>query len=943
MNRFTQNRLTQLFSSKSDQLEVSMRKTSKRSVKSTPGYMQLLKDLDDSEYHNWSIQKYSKTIRYIYTIETHVSVRSVLNNIVIHLFLCQNDYLFSDENFFEDVAITPTAVIKASDKTCKNAENVLQEFFEISPSQRCRDTVADAHKKKESMAVFKKRLQESRQLGQDWRDWKFSVQIKVTIDKKSRENPVELDIEKTDDKPAEHGVNKSEEKTTKLDVEINLIQAAVIKRNIEQVKIITGLAFNDGGQADLDAILTQEMKCSIPNEWNLSPKYSWISDATVIHLATCWHMESLIHFLDISPLLCNHVTSQSKCTPLHVASSCNDDTVVIKILIGNKAQIGAKNASDQTPLHLASQFGLTNDVITLLFEGNADVMALDSNNLTPLHLAKTSVILDILLAKTDADKVNLLTEGKENCLYKHIVKNHPESIKTFLDLLVTESNSDHYVFHLDMFQHNTDKKHNYLNKHQILIDEKQPEMLRHPIMVFFTDMKWYPHKKLYYSNFTIFLVFLLSFTLHAIYCVKFLQCDCLKVVADPKKCNDTFGDLMLNETKCKKDLEPMHTITKYISWSFLGILTGVEILQFLTKLLNAVLEKSIYELWEYFSKQNMCEVLMLVLGQAFFAFQYREGLDGRFLGYRLQDDFLGWTLFFAWTDLTIFLGRFDIFGKHIYRSWHVMKNVAFSMVVYIPAMVAFAAAFHCFLMYNDTFEGPVASFFKVLTMILGEFDFEDNFVYDKVDEVKGSKWSVQIMLIMFIVYGSLIIANLVTAWIVITQRGADETELILAQQRIQEISGIPSFSTDLSVPSKLCISQTQARENPSFILRKWYEFKSYLADDNTGEVWSIKEHSNENCEKSPLVPSYTRVLTQLTISMMKAKKDKEKELIKTIKENRKQNENKLKELMAMKEQTEPTACQCHNIPVGYELQSMVLKSPTGIEMTLKVQEEPLHE
>ena len=76
---------------------------------------------------------------------------------------------------------------------------------------------------------------------------------------------------------------------------------------------------------------------------------------------------------------------------------------------------------------------------------------------------------------------------------------------------------------------------------------------------------------------------------------------------------------------------------------------------------------------------------------------------------------------------------------------------------------------------------------------------------------------------------------------------------------------------------------------------------------------------------------------------MKAKKDKEKELIRTIKENRKQNENKLKELMAMKEQTEPKACQCHNIPVGYELQSMVLKSPTGIKKTLKVHEEPSHE
>ena len=90
-----------------------------------------------------------------------------------------------------------------------------------------------------------------------------------------------------------------------------------------------------------------------------------------------------------------------------------------------------------------------------------------------------------------------------------------------------------------------------------------------------------------------------------------------------------------------------------------------------------------------------------------------------------------------------------------------------------------------FPLFNETFEGPVASFFKVLTMILGEFDFEDNFIYDKVGEVKGSKWSVQIMLIMFIVYGSLVIMNLITAWIVITQ-----TEVILAQHRIQEIKKI---------------------------------------------------------------------------------------------------------------------------------------------------------
>ena len=46
--------------------------------------------------------------------------------------------------------------------------------------------------------------------------------------------------------------------------------------------------------------------------------------------------------------------------------------------------------------------------------------------------------------------------------------------------------------------------------------------------------------------------------------------------------------------------------------------------------------------------------------------------------------------------------------------------------------MAFATGFHCFLSYNPVFEGSVSSVIKVLTMVLGEYDFEDNFLYDNV-------------------------------------------------------------------------------------------------------------------------------------------------------------------------------------------------------------------
>ena len=35
---------------------------------------------------------------------------------------------------------------------------------------------------------------------------------------------------------------------------------------------------------------------------------SWILNATAIHLAACWHVESLVHFLELDPDLCDTKT-----------------------------------------------------------------------------------------------------------------------------------------------------------------------------------------------------------------------------------------------------------------------------------------------------------------------------------------------------------------------------------------------------------------------------------------------------------------------------------------------------------------------------------------------------------------------------------------------------------------------------------------------------------
>ena len=54
----------------------------------------------------------------------------------------------------------------------------------------------------------------------------------------------------------------------------------------------------------------------------------------------------------------------------------------------------------------------------------------------------------------------------------------------------------------------------------------------------------------------------------------------------------------------------------------------------------------------------------------------------------------------------------------------------------------------------------------------------------------------QIVVTMFFIYGTIIIANLITAWIVVSQKDA-KTELILAKQRIEEITGSSEVSKEI--------------------------------------------------------------------------------------------------------------------------------------------------
>ena len=340
--------------------------------------------------------------------------------------------------------------------------------------------------------------------GNAWQDWKFLVQIKTAITKDSDDN------------------KNREEKDHIMNVEIGLIHAAIIKRDIKQVKILTDLAAEN-----LDKVLSTKIECDCPEGYKFTQQCSWISNATAIHLATSWHIESLVYFLNIRPNLSKEGTEKQKVTPLHVAAAIDDDTRAASLLIQNGADVEAENSKGQTALHIAARCGSIKNVMILLFDGKANPMVQDEDKKTPLHYASTDEILEILLNKADLSDMTKL-DG-ENCLFDLILTKRPKCIETYLDLMVKSENEDadikekKYTFDLEIFNHGTDRKSNFLNKHKKLIDTGYSEFLRHPIMMLYTSMKWKPHRKKYAANFCVFLVFLLGMTLHGINAIDYMQ------------------------------------------------------------------------------------------------------------------------------------------------------------------------------------------------------------------------------------------------------------------------------------------------------------------------------------------------------------------------------------------------------------------------------------
>ena len=79
-------------------------------------------------------------------------------------------------------------------------------------------------------------------------------------------------------------------------------------------------------------------------------------------------------------------------------------------------------------------------------------------------------------------------------------------------------------------------------------------------------------------------------------------------------------------------------------------------------------------------------------------------------------------------------------------AFNVSKEIAKTLIVFLPSMGAFIFAFNMLFQADPVFYGLYSTSVKILVMMQGEFEFDENFSSQKVKEEGGRNHSIQVML-----------------------------------------------------------------------------------------------------------------------------------------------------------------------------------------------------
>uniref|UniRef100_T1ILR7 Ion transport domain-containing protein n=1 Tax=Strigamia maritima TaxID=126957 RepID=T1ILR7_STRMM len=407
----------------------------------------------------------------------------------------------------------------------------------------------------------------------------------------------------------------------------------------------------------------------------------------------------------------------------------------------------------------------------------------------------------------------------------------------------------------------------------IMVRSRRRKLLSHPLCMSLVHLKWIHFGRyLYYFHllyYILFVTFITGYIIHTKNPVLegFMDSNKEKIIQ-----NGTDIAEIISQATCLKVLqesvgEPPKPPLFAVMGKYIIIVLSV------ISLIRETFQ--IYQMrWHYLNAENIlqwvCYVSSLLL-----VIDFNECSEQT--GYResWQWQMASVTVLFSWVDLLLFIRKFPYLGIYAVMFTYVFRTFVKALTVMSLLLIAFGLAFYTIFHNQEQFETPWKSIIRVITMMLGEYQFDDLFDDDLAYPIPA-----YILIVLFLLLCSMATLNLLIGLAVDDikevqeqaelRRLAMQVELVLNVESIlpkfllrrfiiKQHSVTPNKKHDTfykKILAKIAhfemthIAMTYSGKNDKTELEKIHENHEYLSDsiNNLGNTVHQLELQNQRIE-----------------------------------------------------------------------------------------------
>ena len=388
---------------------------------------------------------------------------------------------------------------------------------------------------------------------------------------------------------------------------------------------------------------------------------------------------------------------------------------------------------------------------------------------TPLHRAATPKIVQHLMTYgADPNAKN----NKHNPAFNSLIHQNDDAAKVVLDNFIVTNDKEMdssdllLVYDLNFFKEGMHE----MSKHAAMVDSNS-KLLFHPLVEAMTTLKWSCRSRVYIGFNIVKVLFAASLTWLVIGKLGWNSMRVAKPSMDSNSNSSHNVEIFCQHSTSSNE---NFTIQNDIALQVLYCVVFLCVLL----LLFAELVQMLENITEYLNSFKNWMDMMMILSTIFYLSVDMEcffEISTTKVTPTIEAAAL--SIFFAWFNLVLVLGNTSSIAIYIYMFINVSKTLMFFILVYSPALVAFALSFYVLLLPHGVaaFDNPLKAVLKSLAMLVGELDYDGTFInIERIsDERKSSVVLAQMISVLFLCFASIVIMNLLVG---LTVNRMDELE-----------------------------------------------------------------------------------------------------------------------------------------------------------------------